>query len=134
MTEESNLEEKLEQVVSVSSTESDQVRSYYDFGIILNVSMMAEDYARFYEYGFLQEQLPDSYYIKRFEIIENNFICVYSNTKMKRDFAKKSELVFLSIGIGDFAAVYDIIAPFLERDEIKYIVINKYCNNTTGKT
>ena len=36
--------------------ESDQtVRSYYDFGIILTVSMMAEDYARFYEYGFLQE-------------------------------------------------------------------------------
>lgn len=133
MIEESNLEEKLEQVVSGSITESDQtVRAYYDFGIILTVSMMAEDYARFYEYGFLQEQLPDSYYIKRFEIIENNFICVYSNTKMKRDFAKKekSELVFLSIGIGDFAAVYDIIVPFLERDEIKYIVINKYYNNT----
>lgn len=95
-------EEKLEQVVSGSIPESDQtVRSYYDFGIILTVSMMAEDYARFYEYGFWQDQLPDSYYIKRFEIIENNFICVYFNTKMKRDFAKKekSELVFLSIGI-----------------------------------
>lgn len=130
-----DIEGIIPQIVSGTVQDNDEhLNSSYDYAVILSVSIITDEYARFYEYGNLDKLLSTSYYVKRIEIINNNFICVFSNRKGKREFIhkEKKDIVFVSIGIGDFALVYNIIIPFLKSDDIEYIVINQYYGNTAN--
>ena len=127
-----NLQE-LDQVIHRIFTENevacDEITNgEHCYALLFTVCSLSDYFTRFYEFKMLGSILPKKFFQKKLYLTDDQVIIRFSNQTERAEFKKniKPNALFLSVGVGDFLIIYDILVPFIKEQRDLYIFLNRY--------